>query len=72
MSPARRRQMVDRKHPKLSIVRRICPRQATPTESDSVDLKATENVHRSARAKRKSVSPVRVEQPSNVLEPFHD
>ena len=43
-----------------------------PTESDSAGSKATENVPYPARAKRKSESLVRVEEPSNVLEPFYD
>ena len=72
MSLAQWRGIVDREQSKLSIMRRLCWSQVTPTESDSVDLKATENVHRSARAKRKSESLVRVEEPSNVLEPVHD
>ena len=43
MSPGRRGEMVDREHPKLPIVRRLCWRQATPTESDSAGSKAMEN-----------------------------
>lgn len=43
-----------------------------PTESDRADSKASYNVHYPARAKRKSESLVRVEEPSNVLEPFYD
>ena len=71
MSPGRRPKMVDREPPKLPIVRRLCPRQATPTESDSADSNATENVQYPARAKRKSDSLVRVEQPTNILETFY-
>ena len=51
---------------------RVFPRQVTPTESDSVDSKAPENVPYPARAKRESGSHVRVEEPSNVLESFYD
>ena len=72
MSLAQRLNVVDREHPKLSIVGRLCPRQVTQTESDRADSKAAENVPYPARAKRKSESLVRVEEPSNVLEPFYD